>query len=75
MTTTMMSASRVLRSHGEGRGGVVDCPTCDVRLRPVDDVDTDVALGTFLQHHPDAPGAVHRPDAPAGWAQVPDGSR
>jgi hypothetical protein len=71
MTTMMMSVTRVLRSHGEGSGGVVACPSCGVTLRPVDDFDIDVALGTFLQHHPDAPGAVHRPDAPAGWASVP----
>lgn len=71
MTTTMTAVTCVLRSSGEdGAGGVVECPSCGVTLRPVDDVDTDVALGTFLQHHPDSPEAVHRPDVPAGWSPV-----
>lgn len=70
MTTTMSSVVRVLRSSGEGASGVVECPSCGVSLRPVDDVDTDVALGTFLQHHPQAPEAVHRLDVPGGWSPV-----
>jgi hypothetical protein len=70
MSTTMTTVTRVLRSNGRGSGGVVECPSCGVTLRPVDDFDTDVALGTFLQHHPDAPGAVHRTDVPAGWSSV-----
>lgn len=70
MTTKMTAVTRVLRSSGEGDGGVVECPSCQVTLRPVDDVDIDVALGTFLHHHPDSPDAVHRPDVPAGWSPV-----
>jgi hypothetical protein len=67
----MTSVIRVLRSSGEGgSGGVVECASCGVALRPVDDVDTDVALGTFVQHHPDSPEAVHRPDVPVGWSPV-----
>jgi len=69
--TTMTSVIRVLRSSGGGgSGGVVECESCGVALRPVDEVDTDVALGTFLQHHPDSPEAVHRIDVPAGWTSV-----
>jgi hypothetical protein len=69
--TTLTSVIRVLRSSGGGgSGGVVGCESCGVALRPVDDVDTDVALGTFLQHHPDSPEAVHRIDVPAGWTPV-----
>ena len=70
MTTTMTSVMRVLRSNGEGSGDVVACPDCGVTLRPVDDFDIDVALGTFLQHHPVASEAVHRRDVPAGWSPV-----
>lgn len=67
-TTTVM---RVLRSSGGGGpGGVVECDSCGVTLRPVEDVDEDVALGTFLLHHPAAPEAVHRPEVPAGWTPV-----
>ncbi len=69
--TAPTSVIRVLRSSsGGGSGGVVGCESCGVVLRPVDGVDTDVALGTFLQHHPDSPEAVHRPDVPAGWSPV-----
>ena len=71
MTTTTTSVVRALRADGEG-SGVVACRSCGVTLRPVVDVDVDVALGTFLQHHPDAPEAVHRPDVPAGWSSVTD---
>jgi hypothetical protein len=69
--TTMISVIRVLRSSGGGGpGGIVECASCQVSLRPVDEVDTDVALGTFLHHHPDSPEAVHRLDVPAGWTPV-----
>jgi len=71
--TTMTSVIRVLRSSSDGGpGGVVECTSCEVVLRPVDEVDTDVALGTFLLHHPDSPEAVHRLDVPAGWTPVSD---
>ncbi len=66
--TAATSITRALRSAGSG--GVVECDACGVVLRPVDDVDEDVALGTFLQHHPAAPEAVHRLDVPAGWSPV-----
>lgn len=69
--TTTTAVIRVLRSSGGGSaGGVVECSSCGVSLRPVEDVDTDVALGTFLQHHPDSPEAFHRLDVPAGWTPV-----
>ncbi len=71
MTTMTRSAVRVLRSSGgSGPSGVVECAACGVALRPVDQVDTDVALGTFVQHHPDSPEAVHRLEVPAGWTPV-----
>lgn len=70
MTTTMTSVTRVLRSSGQGAGGVVECPSCGATLRPVEDFDSDVALGTFLQHHPASFEAVHRLDVPGGWSPV-----
>jgi hypothetical protein len=69
--TATTTITRVLRSSGDGGdGGVVECDSCGVALRPVDDVDEDVALGTFLHHHPASREAVHRPDVPAGWTPV-----
>lgn len=69
--TASTSVVRVLRSSGTGdSGGVVECDACGIALRPVDDVDEDVALGTFLQHHPASAEAVHRADVPAGWSAV-----
>lgn len=64
--TAPTAVTRVLRSSD----GVVVCDTCGVALRPVELVDEDVALGTFLSHHPASPDAVHRPDLPAGWSSV-----
>ena len=66
--TAPTAITAVLRSSAPG--GTVDCDTCGITLRPVEDVDEDVALGTFLQHHPASPEAVHRPDVPAGWSPV-----
>ena len=66
--TAPTAITAVLRASAPG--GTVDCGTCGITLRPVDDVDEDVALGTFLQHHPASPEAVHRPDVPAGWSPV-----
>ena len=69
--TATTTITRVLRSNGvSASSGVVECDTCGVTLRPVQDVDADVALGTFLQHHPASPEAVHRLDVPAGWSPV-----
>ena len=69
--TATTTVTRVLRSSGAGgAGGVVACDSCGVALRPVEDVDEDVALGTFLHHHPASPEAVHRLDVPAGWSPV-----
>lgn len=69
--TAATTVTSVLRSTGAGGStGVVACDACGVAMRPVDDVDEDVALGTFLQHHPTSPEAVHRPDVPAGWSAV-----
>jgi hypothetical protein len=69
--TAPSSITRVLRSSGAGGSrGVVECTSCGVVLRPVADVDEDVALGTFLQHHPASPQAVHRDEVPAGWSAV-----
>jgi hypothetical protein len=69
--TALTTITRALRSGAAGQsGGIVQCSSCDVALRPVPDVDEDVALGTFLQHHPTAPEAVHRRDVPAGWTTV-----
>jgi hypothetical protein len=68
--TAPTTITRVLRSRGGGASGVVECGSCGVALRPAPDVDEDVALGTFLQHHPAAPEAIHRMDVPAGWSAV-----
>ena len=69
--TAPTTITRVLRSSAAGgSGGVVECASCGVALRPATDVDEDVALGTFLQHHPAAPEAIHRSDVPAGWSAV-----
>jgi hypothetical protein len=47
----------------------VRCDTCGVELRQRPAFDGDIALGTFLQCHPAAEGAIHRPDdLPAGWS-------
>lgn len=69
--TATTTITRVLRSSATGGPGeVVSCDSCGTALRPVQDVDEDVALGTFLQHHPVSPEAVHRLDVPAGWSRV-----
>jgi hypothetical protein len=69
--TAPTTITRALRSRDAGGAGeVVECASCGVALRPAPDVDEDVALGTFLQHHPVAPEAIHRFDLPAGWSAV-----
>ncbi|MCW2665787.1 MAG: hypothetical protein JWN57_749 [Frankiales bacterium] len=61
---TVMGATQV--DH-DGAGLVARCSGCSIALRQVDGFDPDVALGTFLQHHPASTEAVHRPQVPAGW--------
>jgi hypothetical protein len=51
----------------DAAGRLATCSCCGMALRQVDGFDPDVALGTLLQHHPQSPGAVHRPAVPAGW--------
>lgn len=69
--TAATTVTSVLRSSGaDGSAGVVECEACGIALRPVEAVDEDVALGTFLQHHPASSEAVHRQDVPTGWSAV-----
>jgi hypothetical protein len=46
------------------------CSPCGLVLQQHEDFDRDIALGTFLQHHPQSPLAIHRPVTPAGWGPV-----
>ena len=66
--TTAATAARL--SHGPD-GLLGECLPCHVRLAQLPEFDRDVALGTFLQHHPMSPHAVHRADVPAGWRPAP----
>jgi hypothetical protein len=66
-----MSSSVLPAPSGTADAGTVrTCGTCEVVLHQVDGFDADVALGTFLLHHPDAAQAVHRAELPAGWRQA-----
>ncbi len=65
------SVSRIRRSaDGDDPCVVVECASCGLVLRQLDDFDRDVALGTFFSHHPASPQAIHRHDVPAGWSAV-----
>ncbi len=64
MTTAATARNRV---HGLDHL-VGECTVCGLVLEQVDGFDPDVALGTFLLHHPDSPQAMHRLDVPAGWS-------
>ncbi len=47
------------------------CDACDLALQQRESFDRDVAIGTFLSHHPESPLAVHRYGLPDGWADLP----
>lgn len=63
---TMMLA-RTTQVHRGRDGFVAECMCCDLALLQIEGFDPDVALGTLFHHHPAAPGAMHRPEVPAGW--------
>jgi len=62
--------SRVRRPADDEPCVVVECASCGLVLRQLEDFDHDVALGTFFSHHPASPDAIHQPDVPAGWTAV-----
>ncbi len=69
--TTNASPVRVLQGADQLE---VKCTSCGLHLAQIADFDRDVALGTFLQHHPMSPEAVHLPDIPPGWCEQPTGT-
>jgi hypothetical protein len=62
----MTKVLTALRTCAEHQPLVLECEACGVRLQQAS-ADRDVALGTYLQHHPVSPDAVHRPETPPGW--------
>lgn len=67
----MSQAAAAARLSHRPEGLVGECLPCDVVLVQLPDFDRDVALGTFLQHHPMSAQAMHRPEVPAGWQPAP----
>ena len=67
----MTLSTSAMRMHSDSDRLVVECLPCGLRLSQHPGFDRDVAVGTFLQHHPSSERAVHRPDVPAGWSLLP----
>lgn len=65
-----MTTAAAARVTHRPEGLVGECLPCRLVLVQRPDFDRDVALGTFLQHHPLSTYAVHRVDLPPGWQPV-----